>query len=127
HRRDRGLACQPSGEDPPVSGHELIASAVGRYHNRMQNAVPRNRGRKLRETFGVERGAGLLAVGPDKLEWDLACGRTIGYGSAGGSRLAEQDVEAAAQAAARHQAIAPPRAIGARDLRRAESSRARSS
>src|SRR3954471_14119880 len=68
-----------------------------------------------------------MAVRPDELQGNLARRRTINCCLAGRRGLAEKDVETASQPASRHQAIAPPSAIGARDLTRAGSPRAMSS
>ena len=68
-----------------------------------------------------------MTIRPHLLQRDLARRRTVDDGRGDSSSLPKQNVEAAAETAARHQAIAPPRAIGARARSRAETSRARSS
>jgi hypothetical protein len=62
----------------------------------LQNAVSRDRGGELRETFGIERCPWLLAVGPDALEGDLCGGGTIGDALLTNRGLAEKNIQAAA-------------------------------
>src|SRR5437667_2052775 len=123
-RRNCGHTGESCREDPPVAGHELIAGAVLRYHYWLQNAVARNRSGELREAFWVEGAPRLMTIRPHLLQRDLARRRTVD--DRRGSGLPKQNVEAAAETATPHQAIAPPRAIGARARRRAVTSRARS-
>src|SRR5438105_8296484 len=126
-RRNCGPTGESRREDPPVAGHELIAGAVLRYHYWLQNTVARNRSGELREALRVEGAPRLMAIWPHLLQRDLARRRTVGDGRGNSSSLPQQNVEAADEPAARHQAIAPPRAIGARARSRAETSRAKSS
>src|SRR5204862_2073747 len=74
---DRGLAGKSRRQNASMSRDELVAVAVGRYHNRLQDAMARNRRRQLRETIGVECGARLVPIGAHKLERDLVCLRTF--------------------------------------------------
>src|SRR5712691_589959 len=98
---DGGLSGQPCGEDPAVTGNQLVGVPLPRYHYWLQDTVPSDRGGELREALRIERRPRLLAIGADPLEWDLRwvwreC-------DAGWDRaLTKQHVEAAPQAAARH-------------------------
>ena len=104
---------------------QLVAGSAPRYHYWLQDPVPPDGSRELGEALRIERRPGLLAIGGDPLERDL--GRGWRNCDAGGDRaLTKEHVEAAPEAAARHQAIAPRTARGARAFKRWESSRARS-
>src|SRR5438876_9993012 len=122
--RDGALPRQACGEHPAVTGNQLVAVSAPRYHYWLQAPVPPDGCRELREALRIERRPRLLAIGADPLERDL--GRGWRNCDAGGDRaLTKEHVEAAPEAAARHQAIAPRTARGARAFKRWESSRAR--
>ena len=72
YRWDRGFPGESGREDAPMAGDKLVASAVRRYHNRLQNAVARDGRRELGKAFGVESRPRLMTIRPYKLKWDLA-------------------------------------------------------
>src|SRR5438552_6836929 len=127
-RRYRGSPGEPGREDAAVSGHQLISITVGRYHYWLQDAVARDGCGEFGEALGVERRPRLMSVRPDEFEGNLVRGWTLGrLRCCGSDWLPQEHVETATESTPCHQAIAPPRAIGARARRRAETSRARSS
>src|SRR5438128_3607068 len=123
--RDGGPSGQSRREHPTVPRDELVDVALARYHYWLQDAVLADRRGKLGKALRVELRAWLPTIGRDLVERDLGRGRR--NRRRGDRGLTEEDVQTAAETCSRHQAIAPPSAIGARLLSRAESSRARSS
>ncbi len=107
-----------------MAGHELVAVALPRYHYRLQDAVPADRGRELVDPLAVELGPRLLRVRRDLLQGDLARRRCEDRRRTRG-RSTEQHVEAAAQSGSSHQAE-PASAIGSRSRSLCSISRARS-
>src|SRR5260221_3149264 len=124
---DRGDRCLSRGarrEDTAVAGHQLVPVPLARYHYRLQDAVAADGGCELLDPFAVELRPWLLRVGRDLLERDLIRHRR---GRDGGSsrRRPQEDIEAAAESGACHQAD-PGSAIGSRRRRRCSISRASS-
>ena len=113
-----------------MAGDQLVAvrrTGDPRYHNWLQDAVSRDRGREFRDRRLVEVLPRLLPVRLDVLQPDLegprrqSCRRNRWRW-----RRAEQHIEASAQTGARHYAPTAPRAIGTRACRRIEIAWARS-
>ena len=75
-----------------MSGHQLIAVAVTRYHYMLHNAMARDRGSELRELLRIESGAGLMPVRPNQLERNLIRGQSLLGAARRASRLPEENV-----------------------------------
>src|SRR5581483_2522560 len=74
-RRDGRLAGGARREDAAVSGDELVAVAIPRYHYRLQDPMTPDGGGELLDPRRIELRARLLGVRHDLLERDLARGR----------------------------------------------------